>query len=129
MVIAREVLCFPEIAGIRVHCFYRLFYYFSALQGVALHQPELLVGQLARLVEHSVGNRNLADIVKRRRVHDLLDIFVVDNIRVDAVCLHLLHNYTRVGCCFADVVARALVAALYHIRENNNQSALKLVNL
>ena len=79
------------------------------------------------------GRYRLIDFVLSNMVNS--GIYNVGNelvghaVRVDALPLHLFHDYFCVGGGFADVVARAPVAALDHVSQNHDQTALQLCDL
>ena len=97
--------------------------------GVLLHQGELLVGQLAGLVEYGVGHLDLAHVVQRRGVLHVLHELVGQLVRVDAVPLQLAHDDAGIGGGLAHVVAGALVTALHHVGQHHDQTVLQLVDL
>ena len=96
--------------------------------GVGLHDLELLVGQLAGLVEDGVGHLDLAHVVQRRGVLHVVDELVGELIQVDALLAELVHDDAGVGRGLADVVAGALVAALDHVGQHQDQAVLQLAD-
>ena len=72
---------------------------------------------------------DFSDIVKRRGINDVVDELVGHLIGIDALALHLFHDYLGVGGGLFDMVAGALVAALNHICEHYYQTVLELCDL
>jgi hypothetical protein len=92
-----------------------------ALLGVCLHDRALLRGQLARLEQDRVGNRDLADVVQRRRVSE----------RRAEVRIHadMLSQQRREATDPLDVGARVLVAELDGHREPAHRLRLRDLEL
>ncbi len=103
------------------------FQHIRADTGMALHDGEFLIGQLARLVEDGLVNRNLADIVQRGRRRDHGNITPGQRIAVGP--LHQV-GQQQLGkrVHMAHVLAALTVAEFNNMAEDiNHQVALLLV--
>ena len=97
-----------------------------ALGGVALHDGEFFVGELARLVQDKVGHGNLADIVQRRRALEFCNVGVVEYLAELALALQFLRDGLDIERGLLNVVARAGVARFDHFCEVDNNFVLHL---
>ena len=91
---------------------------------MGLHLPELLVCKGARLVEEGVRDLDLANVVEGRGVGYVLHKGVGELLFVDALPPHLLHDDPGIGGGLAHVVPRALVPALHHVGQHQNEAVL-----
>ena len=82
MVVVRHLLRFFEISGLR-HIGDRLFDDLIAGIRVTLHDFEFFIGKPsgARFIQDRIRYIDLSDIVKRRRLRDIRDILVCQDIR------------------------------------------------
>ena len=121
----RQVLRLDEIARIR-YVLHSARYDLTAVDSVHLHHLEILIRQLVLTVQYPVGDLDLADVVERRRVDHVGDVFVSNDVRVVSKFAQTLEDDTGICRGLPDVISGALVTALHHVCEDENDAALHL---
>ena len=95
-----------------------------ALRGVALHDGEFFVGELAWLVQNQVGHGNLADIVERRGAFELVFVGVGQYVAELSFFLEFFGNGFHVERRLFNMVSRTRVSCFDHFGEVDNDFIL-----
>ena len=66
--------------------------------------------------------------MKRRRLNNVIDITVGDDILEKSLLLELTKDDTRICSGLLDVISRAFVTALDHVREDYDKTRLELID-